>query len=149
MFESINNPDGIEPDSNPWSVDSTGGDIAVTDAGNDVLSVDPGSGDVGLKALLPFGSAPGPGGAVVPYQPVPTGIVRARDGSYRVGQLTGFPFPEGAAKVFRLAGSELRPWSTGYTHVIDVAIGPDLTSTCSRSSAARCAPGRARGRSSP
>jgi hypothetical protein len=78
--------------------------------------------------VLPFGTALGPAGTPMPYQPVPTGIVRAPDGSYRVGQLTGFPFPEGAAKVFKLVDDgDLAPFVTGFTHVIDVAYGPDGT----------------------
>jgi hypothetical protein len=127
-FEAARNPDGIVPDSNPWSVDSTNGDLVVTDAGaNAILSVAGASGDVALKGLLPFGVAPGPTGVTIPFQPVPTGIVRARHGSYRVGQLTGFPFPDGAAKVFKLVDTDVNPFATGFTHVIDVAYGPDGT----------------------
>ena len=43
-----------------------------------------------------------PPGAQMPMQSVPTSIVKGPDGAYYVGELTGFPFQVGAARVWRL-----------------------------------------------
>jgi hypothetical protein len=42
-------------------------------------------------------------------QAVPTSVAVAPDGAYYVGQLTGFPFPVGGARVFRV----VRPPAAG------------------------------------
>ena len=43
-----------------------------------------------------------PAGPDVPMQAVPTGVVRGPDGAIYVSQLTGFPFPIGGARIFRI-----------------------------------------------
>lgn len=56
---------------------------------------------------------------------MPTGVVRAPGGGAYVGQLTGFPFPAGAANVFRVRGrSGPTVAASGFTTVVDVANGP-------------------------
>ena len=96
---AANDPDKGQPsaevDSNPYSVDASNPlSILVTGAGgNDLLRVRP-WGKVQTRAVFPFAD----------YQPVPTGVVRAPGGGAYVGQLTGFPFPAGAANVFRVRG---------------------------------------------
>ena len=57
---------------------------------------------------------------------VPTTVVRGPDGAYYVGQLTGFPFPVGGARVFRVVPGE-RPevYARGFTNIIDIAFGRD------------------------
>ncbi|MFD1048963.1 ScyD/ScyE family protein, partial [Kibdelosporangium lantanae] len=53
-------------------------------------------------------------------------VVRGPDGAYYVGQLTGFPFTPGSAKVFRVRpGGQPQVVADGFTNVIDVAFGPD------------------------
>ncbi|HTE60566.1 MAG TPA: ScyD/ScyE family protein, partial [Solirubrobacteraceae bacterium] len=113
-YEAKHDPDKGRPtaevDTNPFSVDASGsGGILVTDAGgNALLRVSP-SGRVRTVAVFPFAEtlAPPflglPPGTQVAYQPVPTGVVRAPGGLAYVGQLTGFPFPAGAANVFHVA----------------------------------------------
>lgn len=57
---------------------------------------------------------------------VPTSVAQGPDGAYYVGQLTGFPFPVGGASVFRVVPGEAPTvFATGFTHIIDVAFGPD------------------------
>jgi hypothetical protein len=89
------------------------------------------AGTVKTLAVLPFGEtdAPpflgAPAGTKLPYQPVPTGVVRGPGGTALLGQLTGFPFPIGGADVFRYRPSgALKAVSTGHTNVVDVANGP-------------------------
>jgi len=48
------------------------------------------------------------------------------DGAYYVGQLTGFPFPEGLANVYRIVpGQEPEVYASGFTHITDLGFGPD------------------------
>jgi hypothetical protein len=135
-YEAKNNPDDGQPtsavDTNPFSVDASGlGRILVTDAGgNDLLSVSP-SGRVKLLAVFPYGQtlAPPflglPPGTQIPYQPVPTGVVRAPGGAAYVGQLTGFPFPVGAANVFHVEGGAPAVHAGGFTNIVDLARARD------------------------
>lgn len=138
-FEEAENPDAelpeaVAPDSNPFDLIFQGGRLLAVDAGgNDVLSVDPDSGDVELVGVLPFGQTEAPPflelppGTQIPYQPVPTGIADGEHGLL-VSQLTGFPFPPGAANVFALDPEAEEPFTVaeeGFTNIIDVAQGPD------------------------
>ena len=58
--------------------------------------------------------------------PVSTGIALAPDGGVYVGNLTPFPYPDGAAKVIHVApdGTVSDYW-TGLTAVVALAVGPD------------------------
>lgn len=129
-YEARNNPDAGQPgaqvDTNPFSVDASNGDrVLVTDAGgNDLLLVEPRR-RISTRAVFPFGSALAPPflglppGTRIPYQPVPTGVVRVPDRGAYVGQLTGFPFPVGQANVFSVA-TRLTVRATGFTTIVDV-----------------------------
>lgn len=136
-FEAANNPDADQPssavDTNPNSVDASGRKVAVADAGgNDLLAV---SKRAGISVLAVFGfftspAPPGipdvPEGTPLPTQPVPTSVVRGPDGAHYLGQLTGFPFPVGAANVWRVApGSAPRVYASGFTQITDLAFGRD------------------------
>jgi hypothetical protein len=136
-YEARNDPDNGRPtaevDTNPFSVDASGtGRILVTDAGgNALLRVSP-SGRVRTVAVFPFGRTVAPPflglppGTEVDYQPVPTGVVRAPGGAAYVGQLTGFPFPVGAANLFHVSGDgELAVHASGFTNVVDIARSSD------------------------
>lgn len=127
-FEAANDPDGAGPDSNPFGLATRGSGFLVTDAGgNDVLSVES-SGAVAVEAVLP--AAPNPlfpdlGGPA--YEAVPTGAALGPDGRLFFGQLTGFPFLQGAAQVFSLNGGALSVAGGGLTNVVDVGVGADGT----------------------
>jgi hypothetical protein len=57
---------------------------------------------------------------------VPTSVVRGPDGAFYVGELTGFPFPVGHARVWRVVpGYPPTVYAGGFTNVIDLAWGPD------------------------
>ena len=118
-FEAAENPDGFVPDSNPNSVlVRHGRPIVVVDAGgNDVLRVRR-NGAISTIAVFPVEEG-------VP-QPVPTAVVAGPDGALYVSQLVGFPFPVGAARIFRIVpGSEPEVFADGLTNVTDLAFGPD------------------------
>jgi hypothetical protein len=122
VHELANNPAGGSVDSNPFGMALTSsGDFLVADAGgNDFLKATTG-GVVSTLAVLPVRPNPLPFGPPV-FQSVPTAIEVGPDGNYYVGQLTGFPFPPGAASVFRFdpATSAVTEAFTGFTNIIDV-----------------------------
>ena len=62
-------------------------------------------------------------------QAVPTGVVVGPDGAYYVSQLTGFPFPVGGAKVFRIdpRSGAVSTYASGFTMGMDLAFGRDGT----------------------
>jgi sugar lactone lactonase YvrE len=128
----VNNPDAADPgssfDTNPYALTfGRHGNLVVADAGgNDVLQVSP-YGRVSTLAVLhatlidapPFLGLPP--GTKIPLQAVPNSITRGPDGAYYVGQLTGFPFPVGAASVWRIVpGHAPTRVASGFTNIIDV-----------------------------
>ncbi|HEX6870266.1 MAG TPA: ScyD/ScyE family protein [Micromonosporaceae bacterium] len=126
-YELANNPDQGQPgtavDSNPYGLlaHPKGGVVATDAGGNDLLRVDK-KGHISLLAVFPVTPTPAPDGTVVPMQFVPTTVVRGPDGAYYVGQLTGFPFPVGGAKVWRIVpGHAPTVYASGFTNIIDIA----------------------------
>jgi hypothetical protein len=132
QFEADANPTGDEIDSNPYGIVALAGKQVVADAGANAL-VEVRSN--GLAALATFPNrmvdAPPflglPEGAQIPMDAVPTSVAVGPDGDYYVGQLTGFPFPVGAANVYRVprAGGTPVVFASGFTHIVDLAFGRD------------------------
>ncbi len=120
-FEEQNNPAGGTVDSNPFGIARLGSTVVVADAGaNGVLQVDDGS--ISSLAVFENRVVPGPGGAPIPMQPVPTSVAEGPDGALYVGQLTGFPFPAGGANVYRVTpGNVPEVYAAGFTNIIDIA----------------------------
>jgi hypothetical protein len=132
-FELQNNPDGAHPgESDPYSVLALPGERIVTDAaGNDLLRVGPDS-RISTLAVFPqrLVTAPPslglPPGTQLPMDSVPTPVVRGPDGALYVGELTGFPFPVGGARIYRVVpGHAPRIFASGFTNVIDMAFARD------------------------
>ncbi len=133
-YEGLENPGGEDPemggvDSNPYSLTMDGalGWVVADAGGNDLLHVDA-EGTVSTLAVFPpqFVPAPPflglPDSAVVPMQAVPTGVVRGPDGAFYVGELTGFPFDVGSARVWRVtADGQATVYAEGFTNVLDIA----------------------------
>ena len=132
-FERDNNADAQvgNPliDSNAVDVLADGRRLLVADAGGNTLLRRSPRGRLSVLSLFPNVDTPGPGGATIPMQAVPTSVVKGPDGAYYVGQLTGFPFPVGGAKVFRVdpATGDRTDYATGFTNVIDLDFGRDGT----------------------
>jgi hypothetical protein len=137
-FEAIANPAGGPVDSNPNSVLALSGKQIVVDAGgNDLLQISNGKAKVRIDAQPVEGDKgkPAPVGristlAIFPteaYDLVPTSVALGPDGAYYVGILTGFPFPVGAAKVYRVpaGGGTPEEYAAGFTNIIGVAFGRD------------------------
>ena len=130
-YEAIANPDGVELNSNPFGiVPSIVGGIFVDAGGNTVLRAD-WRGRISLLALLPSILVPSPPfipnlPPMIPMEAVPTSLAIGRDGAIYVGQLTGFPFPVGGAKVWRIAhGQAPTVYADGFTNIIGIAFGHD------------------------
>jgi glucose/arabinose dehydrogenase len=78
-----------------------------------------------------------PPGTLIPMDAVPTAITVGPDGAVYVGQLTGFPFPAGDAKIWRLEDlnsdgdameeGEKTAYAEGLTAVVDIEFGHDGT----------------------
>jgi len=131
-YETANNPDQGEIDSDSYGLAEVHGGFVVADAaGNDVLGVNfkkqistlavfP---DV-LVPAPPFIQPPPPGG-MIPMQAVPTTVaVRPKDPNIYVGQLTGFTFPPGAPNVWAVAPDGSKTvFASGFTNIVDIAWG--------------------------
>lgn len=132
-FENQNNPDAevgtAEVDSNPVDVLARHGRFVVADAGGNTLLRVSRGGEVELLSLFPNVPTPGPGGAVIPMNAVPTGVVAGPDRALYMSQLTGFPFPVGGAQIFRVDPhtGEYTTYADGFTNVIDLDFGRDGT----------------------
>jgi sugar lactone lactonase YvrE len=115
-FEEQANPHPRLVDSDPYGLLALPGADLVADAGgNDLLRVDA-TGDVSLVAVLP------PVTGVNDEEPVPTSVVRGPDGAYYVGEMTGAPFPEGTASIYRVVpGQEPKVYLGGFKAIIDFA----------------------------
>lgn len=128
-FEFDNNPEG-EVNANPFGLAAVAGGAAVVDSGgNDLLWTDR-AGRVALLSVFPDRTAtlPFPPFSEVPLDSVPTGVAVGPDGAFYVGELTGFPFPPGAADVWRVVpGQAPTLYATGFTNIMDIDFAPDGT----------------------
>jgi hypothetical protein len=132
-YEAKANPDGGMVDSNPYAVLALPGKQIVADAGANALLEVSANGKIKTLAVFPDRIVPvpplpflPPGLTEMPMQSVPTTVTMGPDGAYYVGELTGFPFPKGEARVYRVVpGSEPEIYADGFTAIIDIAFGPD------------------------
>ena len=142
-YELANNPDGGDVDSNPLGFVIDGNKLVAVDAGaNDLLSVNTvGSNlqaittfpqDILTNPIFPPSDTPSNEPAQVPSQgeavgsqfatqAVPSSVTKGPDGAYYVSQFTGFPFPEGGAKIYRV-GADGKPtvFADGFTQLTDL-----------------------------
>jgi hypothetical protein len=119
-FEASANPDGGVVDSQPYAVLATHGVQYVVDAGgNTLLRVR--RGEITTLAVFPARPNPGPVGPPR-FESVPDSIAAGPGGALFVGELTGVPFPIGAARVYRVdSGGALDVYASGFTMIIDIA----------------------------
>jgi hypothetical protein len=140
-YEAANNPDsGMTPGgtpeliSNPYALSIQNDKAFVVDAGaNDLLEVtlgtDESDSDIALKSVFSPRLVPNPtpqGPDPFPMQSVPTSIATDADGTFFVGELTGFPFPQDEARIYRLdANNQPQVYADGFTNIIDFAFDRD------------------------
>ena len=118
-YEASANPAGGIIDSNPFGVVAEPGGRVVTDAGgNSLLRIAPNG---AITTIATFPSRPARN-----TDAVPTGLAVGPDGAYYVGELTGFPFAAGAARIYRVVpGSAPQIVLQGFKAILDLAFGPD------------------------
>ena len=133
QWEAENNPDEASDlgeglfDSNADGVHATDTTVYVADAGgNTILAVDPETGAIELEAVVesrivelpPFLGGP----AEIPMQSVPTAVTESPDGEIVFSELTGFPFPIGAANVYNVTDDPQDPEvrASGFTNLMGV-----------------------------
>ncbi|MFI5493741.1 ScyD/ScyE family protein [Actinoplanes sp. NPDC051859] len=129
-YEKKVNPDRVKPaDTNPYGLAASGDFKVVADAGGNSLVKVSSRGKLSTLAVFkqrtvpaPAGIPDLPAGTPIPMQAVPTSAVRGPDGAWYVGELTGFPFPAGKARIYRVVpGHQPTVYATGLTNVIDLA----------------------------
>ncbi|QSJ20853.1 ScyD/ScyE family protein [Nostoc sp. UHCC 0702] len=123
QYESQKNPSYDDLVSDPYSVLIEGNDTLVVDGGaNDLLRVDK-HGKISTEAVFYQRYFPD---VEIPVQTVPTSITVGSDGAYYIGELSGFPFLEGVARIFRLIPGQVpQVYAEGFTQIIDIAAAPD------------------------
>src|SRR5688572_15836871 len=117
-YELNSNPDGRQLDTNPFGIRaSPGGEVVVTDSGaNSFLRVDH-HGGVSTIAVMPTL----PPAQAFSGDAVPTGFTVGPDGAYYVGILSGAPFRDGAANIYRVVpGESPEVFRSGFKMVIDL-----------------------------
>jgi hypothetical protein len=147
-FEVARNPDrgagpgaklGSPPiDSNPYAFVEYRGGYAIADAGgNDLLWLSP-KGAVSVLAVFPtrrtkltkeLAARTGvPTLRSISVQSVPSSVAVGPDGALYVGELTGWPFDRGSARVWRVVpGKRNAIYASGFTNISDLAFdGSDL-----------------------
>lgn len=127
-YEADENPDRGLLDSNPNSVAALPRGQAVVDAGGNSLVWVDRQGTISTLAVFPTRTAIAPWGAPIEMESVPTSVVRGPDGAFYVGELTGFPFPQGEAPVYRVVpGAEPEVYAEGFTNIMDIGFAADGT----------------------
>lgn len=111
--------------SNPYAMTvGPGGDQFIVDAGaNALIRRDTDTGQ--LSVFATFEEVPNPTPVGPPMtDAVPTGIVFT-DGRFYVSALTGFPFPEGQARIYAVdMQGRVSLYKKGFTALVDVVVDP-------------------------
>ena len=116
-YEQAVNPDPRVFDSNPYGILVEGGEQIVADAGGNSLLRVAANGDISTMAVIP----PLPPGAAISNDPVPTCVTVGPDGAYYVGILSGAPFRNGAANIYRVVPGEAPTvYLSGFKTILDI-----------------------------
>lgn len=125
LHELEENPAGGPIDSNPFGVLAEPAGRLVVDAGANALLRVAANGAIETLAVFPSQPNPTPVGPPS-IEAVPTSVARGPDGVLYVGQLTGVPFVQGLASIYRvLPGQNPVVHCSGFKAIIDLTFGPD------------------------
>jgi hypothetical protein len=120
-FVARRDPDGPPHETNTHSVLAGRHGVFAIDAGSNTLFALDWRGRLQIQHV--FDDVTLPDGSSI--DSVPTNMVFGPDGALYVSTLTGVPFPEGAAAVWRWDGTRASKYAEGLTAAIDLAFGPD------------------------
>ncbi|MCM2310950.1 MAG: ScyD/ScyE family protein [Steroidobacteraceae bacterium] len=125
QHEVDENPAGGPVDSNPFGVMAEPGDRLIADAGANALLRVAANGTV--ETVVVFPPLQNPTGFGPPMiESVPTAVTRGADGDLYVAQLTGFPFVQGLANIYRVSpGQAPVVHCTGFKAIMDLAFASD------------------------
>ncbi|NDJ24514.1 ScyD/ScyE family protein [Nostoc sp. B(2019)] len=121
---SIYNPYQNGIDSNPYSFLIQGNNAYIVDAaGNDLLKVKTDGSGLEALSVLPERPVTDPAtGETIGMQSVPTAIATGPDGALYVGEYTGYPNPDNAARIFRFdSNGQPVVYADGFTQIVDIA----------------------------
>jgi len=139
-YEITNNPDGGDIVTNPFDLTIDGDNAYVVDGGGNAaykikldgtefqaIGIPKKVLSASILPPLPPGLELPPGlidilpGGNVALQSVPTGGAIGPDGALYVGEYTGFPYPDGESRIFRI-GEDGNPevFLDGFTHITDL-----------------------------
>ncbi|MEH2327217.1 MAG: ScyD/ScyE family protein [Nostoc sp.] len=136
-YEITKNPDKGDVVTNPYDLAISGDNAYVVDGGGNTaykIKLDGSQSQVIAipktiisNSALPPGLKLPPGlldelpGGKIAIQAVPTGGAIGPDGALYVGEYTGFPYPAGKSKIFRI-GKDMKPevFLDGFTHITDL-----------------------------
>lgn len=122
-FEAQANPAGGLVDSNPYGVLAEAGHTYVADAGGNSLLEVAANGTVTLVATFPATFAPPPFNQA---EAVPTRVRRGPDGALYVSTLSGVPYLDGSAAIYRVVpGAAPTVYASGFKMITDFAFAPD------------------------
>lgn len=118
-FEEQHNPHPAIVDADPYGmITDSSGTVVADAAGNDVLRVrQDGSIEVlaGLPTRVPAANLSDT------VESVPTTVEKGPDGAYYIGELSGFPYYKGEAKVWRVVpGEQPTVYAEGFTNIADI-----------------------------
>ena len=120
-FIASYDPDGPPSETNTNSVLAGPTTVYALDSGsNNLFGIDSRG---RLELLHVFDDVVLPDGTSI--DAVPTNMAFGPDGAVYISTLTGVPFPEGAASVWRWDGRGMTRFAGGLTAVIDLDFGPD------------------------
>lgn len=118
-YETLANPAGGAIDTNPYGVFAEPGARIVADAGANALLRVGANGTISTLAVFPSRPARS-------TDSVPTAVTVGPDGAYYVSELTGAPFSDGAANIYRVVpGAAPQVALSGFKTIIDLEFGPD------------------------
>ncbi|MBE8988320.1 ScyD/ScyE family protein [Nostoc sp. LEGE 12450] len=121
---SIYNPYQNGIDSNPYAFLIQEDTAYIVDAAaNDLFKVKTDGSDLEAISIFPQQPVTDPAtGETIGMQSVPTAIATGTDGELYVGEFTGYPYPDNAARIFKI-GPDNQPvvYADGFTQIIDIA----------------------------
>lgn len=121
---SLYNPYQNGIDSNPYAFLIQGNNAYIVDAaGNDLFKVKTDRSELELVTIFPERPVTDPAtGETIGMQSVPTAIATGPDDALYVGEYTGYPNPDNAARIFKISpDNQPVVYADGFTQIADLA----------------------------